>query len=144
MSRDEDLRKRRLVLYENHIQHLNVQLDTFLELSKARCALLVDRGGHLVTRRGEPVRTSEDKISSLIAGSFAVTMEMSRLLGDGEFSILFHQGARDSIQLQLIAEQALLASLFDHRTNLGMVRYYAHETCKRMVEILQKPPRSTA
>ena len=132
MSRDENLRKSRLVFYENDVQRLNAEIDTFLELSKARCALLVDRDGHLVTRRGEPVRTSEETVSALIAGSFAATREMARLLGENEFAILFHQGTRDSIQLQLIGERTLLATLFDGRTNLGMVRFYAQETATRL------------
>lgn len=136
MSRDENLRKQRLVFYENDVQRLNAEMDTFLELAKARCALLVDRDGHLVTRRGEPVRTSEDTISALIAGSFAATMEMARLLGENEFSILFHQGQRDSIQLQMIGERTLMAVLFDGRTNLGMVRFYAQEAANRIQGIL--------
>lgn len=138
LSRDENLRKSRLVFYENDIQRLNTEIDTFLELSKARCALLVDRDGHLVTRRGEPVRTSEETVSALIAGSFAATREMARLLGENEFAILFHQGTRDSIQLQLIGERTLLATLFDGRTNLGMVRFYAQETAGRMGEVLDE------
>ena len=138
MNRDDNLRNQRLVFYENDVQRLNAEIDTFLELSKARCALLVDRDGHLVTRRGEPVRTSEETISALIAGSFAATREMARLLGENEFAILFHQGTRDSIQLQLIGERTLLATLFDGRTNLGMVRFYAQETAGRLQSVLEE------
>ena len=95
MSRDQDLRNNRLVFYEQDIDRLNTEIDSFLELSKARCVLLVDRDGHLVTRRGEPMKTSQEAISALIAGSFAATKEMARLLGESEFSILFHQAAGD-------------------------------------------------
>jgi hypothetical protein len=65
-------------------------------------------------------------------------MEMARLLGESEFSILFHQGKRDSIQLQLIGERTLLATLFDERTNLGMVRFYAKEAGDRIERILDQ------
>jgi len=132
MSRDETLKTQRLVFYENDIQRLDVEIDTYLELSKARCVLLVDRDGHLVTRRGEPMRTSEEAVSALVAGSFAATQEMARLLGESEFSIMFHQGHRDSIQLQLVGDRTLMATLFDGRTNLGMVRFYAQETATRL------------
>ncbi len=136
MSKDQKLREERLVFYERDIERLNAEIDTFLELSKARCVLLVDRDGHLVTRRGESVKSTEDTISALIAGSFAATREMARLLGENEFAILFHQGQRDSIQLQLIGERTLMAVLFDGRTNLGMVRFYAQESASRIQEIL--------
>ena len=133
---DERLRTDRLVFYANDVERLDAELDTFLELSKARCALLVDKEGHLVTRRGEAMQTSMESISALIAGSFAATKEMARLLGETEFSILFHQGARDSIQLQLVGNRTLLAILFDGRTNLGMVRFYAQETAARLTDVL--------
>lgn len=135
---DNELKSNRLIFYEKDIELLDAEIDSFLELSKARCVLLVDRDGHLVTRRGEPMKTSQEAISALIAGSFAATMEMARLLGESEFSILFHQGKRDSIQLQLVGERTLMAALFDGRTNLGMVRFYAQETAERINRILSE------
>ncbi len=42
MNRDESIRQHRLVFYENDIERLDSEIDTFLELSKARCVLLVD------------------------------------------------------------------------------------------------------
>jgi hypothetical protein len=69
---------------------------------------------------------------------------MARLLGESEFTIMFHQGARDSIQLQLIGDRTLLAVLFDERTNMGLVRFYAQETCQHidavLSEIATRPP----
>ena len=138
MSRDQKLKAQRLVFYENDVQRLDSEIDTFLELSKARCVLLVDRDGHLVTRRGEPMRTSEESVSALVAGSFAATQEMARLLGESEFSIMFHQGHRDSIQLQLVGDRTLMATLFDGRTNLGMVRFYAQETAARLNTVFEE------
>lgn len=134
---DQKLRADRLAFYEEDIDRLNTELDAFLELSGARCAILIDRDGHLVTRRGEPVNSSLESISALIAGSFAATKEMARLLGEEEFTIMFHQGVRDSIQLQLVSHQTLLAVLFDERTNLGLVRFYAQETARRLADALE-------
>ena len=136
MNRDSELRHNRLIFYEKDVSRLDSELDTFLELSNSRCALLIDKEGHLVTRRGEPVGTSMEAISALIAGSFAATKEMARLLGEDEFTILFHQGARDSIQLQLIGDRTLLAVLFDERTNLGLVRFYAQEASQHIETVL--------
>ena len=135
MTRDQQLRDDRLVFYLHDVERLDGELDAFLEMSNAKCALLIDKEGHLVTRRGEPLGSSLESISALIAGSFAATKEMARLLGEDEFTILFHQGTRDSIQLQLVGERTLLAILFDERTNLGLVRFYAQETARHLSEI---------
>ena len=136
MGRDENLRAERLVFYERDIDRLEGELDSFLELAGARCAMLIDKDGHMVTRRGEPLRAQAESVSALIAGSFAATREMARLLGEEEFSSLFHQGARDNIQLQLVGDRTLLAVLFDDRTNLGLVRFYAQETTRRLYDVL--------
>ena len=60
----------------------------FLLLYLAKATLLVDKEGHLVTRRGEPLQSgSVESIAALIAGSFAATREMARLLGEQEFGL---------------------------------------------------------
>jgi predicted regulator of Ras-like GTPase activity (Roadblock/LC7/MglB family) len=133
---DSKLKSDRLVFYTRDVARLDTEIDGFLELAGARCALLIDREGHLVTRRGEAVQSSLESISALIAGSFAATREMARLLGENEFATLFHQGTRDSIQISLVDNRALFAVVFDQRTNLGLVRYYAVETTKRLNEIM--------
>jgi len=132
---EQKLRDDSLVFYAADIERLHIELDAFLELSKARCAMLIDRDGHMVTLRGETVASSTESIAALIAGSFAATKEMARLLGEPQFEVMSHQGQRDSIQLQLVGERTLLAVLFDDRTNLGLVRFYSQEATVRLTEI---------
>jgi predicted regulator of Ras-like GTPase activity (Roadblock/LC7/MglB family) len=138
MASDHKLKSDRLVFYQRDVERLDGELDGFLELSGARTALLIDREGHLVTRRGEAVQSSLDSIAALVAGSFAATREMARQLGEDQFSTLFHQGSRDSIQVSLLGERALFAAVFDGRTNLGLVRYYAAESAGRMEKVLEE------
>ena len=57
-------------------------------------------------------------------------------MGEEQFTTLYHQGARDSIQISLIANQALLAMVFDDRNSLGLVKYYSVESIKRLEDIL--------
>jgi predicted regulator of Ras-like GTPase activity (Roadblock/LC7/MglB family) len=134
---EQKLRSDRLVFYQRDVERIDGELDGVLELSGARCALLIDREGHLVTRRGDAVQSSLESIAALIAGSFAATREMARLLGEEQFSTLFHQGQRDNIQISLVGDRALFALVFDERTNLGLVRYYAVETTRRLSDILR-------
>lgn len=138
MGIDHTLRKDRLVFYARDVDQIDAELDGFLEMSGARCGLLIDKDGHLVTRRGEADASTLDSVCALIAGSFAATREMARLLGEEQFSTMFHQGQRDSIQISLVGERALFATVFDDRTNLGLVRFYAQETTRRLGEVLNE------
>ncbi|MCA8948615.1 MAG: roadblock/LC7 domain-containing protein, partial [Planctomycetes bacterium] len=135
LSKNEKLRHDRLTFYKDDIERIDKLLAEFLRLSGAKCALLIDKEGHLVTKRGELRTIDIDTISALVAGSFAATKEMARLLGEDEFTAMFHQGERDNIQLSLVGDRTLLTILFDDRTTVGMVRLYAGETAKKLAEV---------
>lgn len=135
MSQNERLRHDRLTFYKDDVDRIDKLLAEFLRLSGAKCALLIDKEGHLVTKRGELRTIDIDTISALVAGSFAATKEMARLLGEDEFTAMFHQGERDNIQLSLVGDRTLLTILFDDRTTVGMVRLYANETAKKLADI---------
>jgi predicted regulator of Ras-like GTPase activity (Roadblock/LC7/MglB family) len=148
MSQNERLRHDRLTFYKEDVDRIDKLLAEFLRLSGAKCALLIDKEGHLVTKRGELRTIDIDTISALVAGSFAATKEMARLLGEDEFTAMFHQGERDNIQLSLVGDRTLLTILFDDRTTVGMVRLYAGETAKKLADIyreaLERPVRDDA
>ncbi len=141
MRAEDELKANRLVFYENDIKRADRVLEEFLKLSGARLALLVDTEGHLVTRQGAPVEFDMDSVSALVAGSFAATKEMAHCLGEEEFSIMFHQGKKDSIQLTLVGDRTLLGIVFDENTTIGMVRLYAQEAARRLTEIFEKSDR---
>ncbi len=132
------LRENRLVFYADLVRDVNRILREFLKLSNAKFAMLVDKEGHMVTRQGVTRDIDIDTISALVAGSFAATKEMARVLGEDEFSMLFHQGKTDNIQLSLVGNRTLLTVIFDEATTVGMVRLYAAETAKRLTEIFEK------
>lgn len=138
MNANEKLRRDRLVFYKEDISRIDKVLDEFLRLSGAKCALLVDKEGHMVTKSGEAKSVNMDTISALVAGSFAATKEMAKLLGEEHFTALFHQGERDNIQLSLVGDRTLLTILFDDRTTVGMVRLYGNEACKKLCKIFQE------
>lgn len=138
MSANEKLRHDRLTFYQEDVDRIEKLLTEFLRLSGAKCALLIDKEGHLVTKSGEVRSIDMDTISALVAGSFAATKEMARLLGEDEFTALYHQGQRDNIQLSLVGDRTLLTILFDDRTTVGMVRLYATETAKKLADVYQQ------
>lgn len=137
MNNNEQLRQDRLVFYEEDINDITAVLKELVKLSGAKCALLVDKEGHMVARTGS-VRTFDlDTISALVAGSFAATREMARILGEEEFSVMFHQGSRDNIQLNLVGDRTILTVIFDEQTTVGMVRLYASEASRKLSEIFE-------
>ncbi len=144
MNENLKLRTDRLDFYKDDVQRINRLLREFLRLSSAKCAMLIDKEGHLVTKQGVTRSLDMDTISALVAGSFAATKEMARLLGEDEFSALFHQGKNDNIQLSLVGDRTLLTVIFDDSTTIGMVRLYSAETAKKLAKIFVDVERRNA
>jgi predicted regulator of Ras-like GTPase activity (Roadblock/LC7/MglB family) len=135
------------VLYEEEIEQIDRVLTRLIKEAEAKCALLVDKDGHLITRQGFTHTLDTTALAALLAGSFASTKEIARLVGEPEFSVLFHQGKKDHIHISLIGERTILVVIFDDRTTIGMVRLYAKEIGETLQEILSnagKKPEDTS
>lgn len=101
---------------------LRSAMDRLLHESGARSALLVDRGGQLLTQVGDRPGFDATTFATLSAADFSANDQLARLLGETDFSTLYHQGERESMLMADIAQRAILAVLFDQRTTLGLVR----------------------
>lgn len=141
MNDCERLRNERLVFYSDDIERIQGVLAEAIKLSRAKSAFLIDKEGHMVAHAGEDSSMDTDTLSALVAGSFAATREMAKLLGEEEFSVMFHQGQVDNIQLTLIDERTILTVIFDDQTQLGMVRLYAQEAARSLIKIFEDPKR---
>lgn len=123
---------RSTVVYWEDTAKIDEVMSKLLKGSEAKCALLVDKDGHLISRHGFTQTLDTTALAALMAGSFASTAEIARLVGELEFSVLFHQGKKDHIHMNLVGERSILAVIFDDRTTIGMVRLYAKEAADKL------------
>ena len=97
-------------------------LKRFLNDTNSRCALLVDRSGQLVTTVGEPLSLDTIAFATLTAADYSANDQLAKLVGENDFSSLYHQGEKESIYVADIARRLLLVIIFDSRTTVGLVR----------------------
>jgi predicted regulator of Ras-like GTPase activity (Roadblock/LC7/MglB family) len=107
-------------------------LQRFLHESNARSALLVDRTGQLVATVGESPHFDPTAFATLTAADFSANDQLARLIGETEFSSLFHQGEHESMYLVDIVRRVILVILFDNRTTLGLVRLKVKPTVEEL------------
>jgi predicted regulator of Ras-like GTPase activity (Roadblock/LC7/MglB family) len=107
---------------EDDFQAITGSLQRFLYDSNSRCALLVDRAGQLVATVGEAPAFDATAFASLTAADFSANDQLAKLIGESDFTTLFHQGERESMYLADVARRIILVVLFDNRTTLGLVR----------------------
>ena len=125
-----------VVIRESDAAKINGVLSRFLEESGATEALLIDRSGQLLAMGGASRSLDTVSISALAAGAFSSTGAMAQLLGETEFTVLFHQGARESIHVSTVDEQSILLAIFNDKTTVGMVRLLAKEASGAIGAIL--------
>ena len=101
---------------------LKSALERLLAECGAHSALLVDRAGQLLTQVGDKPAFDTTTFATLTAADFSANDQLARLLGESDFSGLFHQGDRESMLVSDVAGRAILVVLFDNRTTLGLVR----------------------
>lgn len=111
-------------------------LQRFLHESNARSALLVDRAGQLVATVGEAPQFDPTAFATLTAADFSANDQLARLIGETEFSSLFHQGEQESMYLVDIARRVILVILFDGRTTLGLVRLKVKPTVEELGAVI--------
>lgn len=97
-------------------------LRRFLDDTSSMCAMLVDRSGQLVTTIGDAPGLDATTFATLTAADFGANDQLARILGETEFTTLFHQGERESVFVADVARRLILVVIFDSRTSAGLVK----------------------
>jgi predicted regulator of Ras-like GTPase activity (Roadblock/LC7/MglB family) len=129
------------VMYEDAFRRIDEELRRLYQLSNAKLVFLVDKNGQLIASVGETRNIDTTALASLTAGNIAATGGIAKLLGQKEFSILFHEGERDNIHISLVANRVILVVVFDQRSSLGLVRLRVKRSSQVLEQVFQEMDR---
>lgn len=124
-----------LVMYEDEFRKIDEELQKLYLQTNAKVVFLVDKNGQLIASAGETHDIDTTSLASLTAGNIAATGGIARLLGEKEFTILFHEGEKDNIHISLIGQRIILVVIFDSRSSLGLVRLRVKKVSESLVRI---------
>src|ERR1700716_2798435 len=111
-----------LIMFEEEYRQIKDTLQRLQVDSNAKIVFLVDKNGQQIAAHGDMKGVDATSLASLTAGNVAATDGLAKLIGEKEFSILFHEGERDNIHISLVAQRGILVVIFDERSSLGLVR----------------------
>ncbi|MCK4502414.1 MAG: roadblock/LC7 domain-containing protein, partial [Desulfuromonadales bacterium] len=106
-----------LVMYDEEYQRILLLLERLLRESNSKVIFLVDKNGQLIAATGETAGLDTTSLASLTAGNIAATGGLAKLIGEKEFSILFHEGEKDNIHISIIGGRVILVVIFDQRSS---------------------------
>ena len=123
-------------LIEEDIQRLDETLRDFLKQTDATVALLIDKGGFLLTQQGDAGELDPTTIAALSSGAFMASQTIAGLVNEKNFNSTYQQGENFSMFVINVDEHCLLAVIFQLQTGVGVVKFYASFAVKQIARQL--------
>ncbi len=117
---------------QDQLENIDKTLKEELVDVGVECVILIDMAGNTIVKCDNGKCTVDTySFAALAAGNYATVDAMAKLVGETEFSLLFHKGERASIHFSKVNEDLLLISMFDKELSLGFLRL-------KVVEVIEK------
>ena len=127
-----------VVMYDEEFQRIKDALQRLRHDANANVVFLVDKNGQQIAAVGDLQTLDTTSLASLTAGNVAATDGLARLIGEKEFSILFHEGERDNIHISIVAQRVILVVIFDDRSSLGLVRLRVRRATAELDKVFEE------
>src|SRR3989337_1969817 len=125
-----------IIITKEDLKKINFFLDKVVSSSLAHSVLLIDRSGQLIAQYGNTMDIDILSLSALTAANFGATAEIAKILGEEEFTLLFHKGKNENVYFSAIGEDVILVTLFDDHTSLGLIRFHINTIIDELSKIL--------
>lgn len=114
-------------LIEEDIRVLDGILADLLKHTDATAALVMDKGGFLITQRGDTTAFDVTSISALASGAYLANQTIANLVSETNFDSVYQQGENFSMFTTNVDEHCLLLVIFPARVGVGIVKYHASQ-----------------
>ena len=111
-----------MVIDEATSDSIKVVLSRLVHDSHASGGMVLDRAGQIIVWDGHDYKQESMQLGALIAGTYASTRQMARILGENNFRTPLQEGAREKIFTEAVGEYWLVSVIFDRHTHLGLVK----------------------
>lgn len=123
-------------LIEEDIQRLDEALREFNVSADATAALVIDKGGFLITHQGDASDFDLTTIAALSSGAFMANQTIASLVNETNFNSIYQQGEKFSLFVINIDDNCMLVVIFKSQTGVGVVKYFAAHAVKRLARQL--------
>ncbi len=125
-----------IVITKKDLQKIMYCLEKMVSYSAAHSVLLIARSGQLIANQGDTLDIDISALSALTAANFGATAEIAKLLGEEEFTLLFHKGKSQNVYFSAIGEHVIMVTLFDDKTSLGLIRLRINQVHEELSQLL--------
>ena len=127
-----------LILYDEELKEIQRVIDQLHIDARSKIVFVVDKNGQQIAGAGDLTTIDTTSLASLTAGNVAATDGLAKLIGEKEFSILFHEGERDNVHISIVGNRVILVVIFDDRSSLGLVRLRVKKGSQELTKIFER------
>lgn len=124
-------------LIEEDLERLGGELRELLEKSDATTALIIDKGGFLITSQGDARQFDLTTIAALASGAYLANQTIANLVHETTFNSTYQQGEKFSMFVVCVDDNCLLVIIFKAQVSMGAVKYFAMPAVNRIAVQLQ-------
>ena len=124
-------------LLTEDVQQFNEILSELLFQTEATTALMMDKGGFLITHQGDNQQFDLTTIAALSSGAFMANQTIASLVRETNFNSVHQEGEKLSLFAVNIDEHCLLLIVFKPEAGVGAVKYYAMPAAEKIAHQLQ-------
>ena len=125
-------------LIEEDINRFGVVLQELLKHTEASTALIIDKGGFLITQQGNAEEFDLTPIAALASGAFMANQTIANLVNETNFNSVYQQGERYSMFAICAGEETILVVIFEADKSVGLVKYYSEPAVEKIVTQLKR------
>jgi len=102
--------------------------------------ILIDMAGNIISDLDNGKKKHDVySLAALAAGNFGAVSTMAKMIGEEDFSLLFHKGEEESLHFSKVMEDFLLITIFGSDMSLGFMRLKVNESIGKITKILESP-----
>ncbi len=127
-----------VVVTAEKAQRLRNVLDKQLVSVGVSLAILIDEAGNVIVAAGNDNGVDTTSLAALAAANFGATAQIARLIGEEDFSILYHKGKKDNIHFSKVGKDFILVTIFTDEIPLGLVRLRVNQVSQELLDLLSE------
>ncbi len=130
---EDDVTFTEYTLGQEQLEEIERILNKELVKSGVHSVLLIDMAGNIISKADNGACEHDVySLAALASANFAAVDTMAKIVGEEEFSLLFHKGENENIHFSKVHDEFLLITIFGKEVSLGLLRLKVGEVIEKI------------
>jgi predicted regulator of Ras-like GTPase activity (Roadblock/LC7/MglB family) len=128
-----------MILTAETVESVKSIVNEKLISENVQTVLVIDGAGNILAHCGQDTDGLDAiSLAALTAANFGATSQIAKLIGENDFSLLYHKGEKANIHFARLGGEMILVSIFGDDVSLGLVRVRVDELAADINKIFQQ------